>query len=89
MSSETNVMAIRGFDVEDISKDTNVANDDVARLMYYLYCVLITIDEIESNATTRRLSDYRYEMSVVLCLSKIIVHCRSIDFSQVLCLNIR
>lgn len=89
MSSGTNVMAIRGFDVEDISKDTNVANDDVARLMYYLYCVLTTIDEIESNATTRRLSDYRYEMSFVLCLSKKLYILEVLIWVQVLYLNIR
>lgn len=60
MTAEVNVAALRGIGVKDITEFTSVPDDDVARLMYYLHCVLYCIDAIDTNATTRRITDYRY-----------------------------
>jgi hypothetical protein len=43
--------------IKNISVKTNVANNDVARLMYYLHCVCTAI-EIEQDAEVRRFTSY-------------------------------
>ena len=75
--TQVNVMAMRGVEFQDISCDVTVPNDPVARLMYYVYCVLATVDEINSNATTRRLSDYKYFSNFMFCS---VLCCTSIFF---------
>ena len=58
--TQVNVMEMQRFEFQDQSTSTDVPDDPVARLMYYLYCVLATVNETDSNANARRFTDYQY-----------------------------
>lgn len=51
---------------EDVGKTTDVPNHPVARLMYYLNCVLTTVGYDDSDVTIRRLSDFKYAILFIL-----------------------
>lgn len=61
----TGMHELRQIKGEEVGTTVQVPNHPVARLMYYLNCVLTTVDYNGSDFKIRRISDYKYDIVIL------------------------